>query len=324
MEDAAPKKEISGKEKAALVMMMLGVDDASEVTRYMNQYDVRELATIAPRLSGVTEGDLMGIMSEFSEKATSESLISSFENDFSWDFIRGSASEDQFYSLDFLQRADSNQLLEIIKREHPQVIAFVLSYVPPEQGAGILAKFSPKQQADLAFRISSMDTPNRTALKHLDRMLGEKLDFLAASGSIEVGGVDSLVKIIRGAGRKTEKQILEELNESHPDLSEEIKSQMFVFEDIVNLDNISIQKLLKAVDTKLLVMALKKASDELKDLIMKNLSDRARSMLQDEMQFLGKVPLREVEAAQQELAETIRRMEESGEIVIRKEDEVYV
>lgn len=323
-ESTKTQQRLSGKEKAALVMMMLGVDDASEVTRYMNQFDIRELASIAPRLSGVTQEDINDVLKDFSAKAASESLLSSFESDFSWDFICGAASEEQFFSLDFLQRADNNQLMEIIKREHPQVIAFILSYIPSDQAAAILSQLPSKQQADIAYRISTMETPNRTALKHLDRMLGEKLDFLAASSSIEVGGLDTLVKIIRGAGRKSEKVILEELSENHPDLSEEIKNQMFVFEDIVNLDNISIQKLLKNVDMKLLVMALKKTNDDIKNLILSNLSERARSMLQDEMQFLGKVPLRKVEAAQQEVAETIRRMEESGEISVRKEGEIYV
>ena len=317
-------KTLSGKEKAALMMMTLGIDDAAEVTKYMNKLDVRELATVASHIDDVTEDDVKDVLNEFHGKIDGGKWMNNIGNDFSWDIIRGSSQDDQFHSLDFLQRADKSQLLEIIKHEHPQVISFILSYIPADQAAGILSMLPPKQQADIAFRISNMETPNRNALRHLDRMLGEKLDFLAAAGAIEVGGIDSLVKIIRGAGRKTEKSILEELRESHPDLGEQIKNLMFVFEDIINLDNLSIQKLLKNVDMKILVLALKKADQSIRDLILNNLSERAKTMLQDEMQFLGKIPLREVEAAQQEVAEAIRRMEEAGEISVRKEDEVYV
>jgi len=323
-EGGKKKASMSGKEKAALIMMMLGVDDAAEVTRHMNQLDVRELAAIAPKLVGLTENDLDEALGDFQGKLSSSGWVSTLDSEFSWDFIRGSAAEERFHSLDFLQRADKNQLLEIIKHEHPQVITFILSYIPADLAAGLLNQLPPKMQADIAYRISNMEAPNRLALKHLDNILGEKLDFLAAPSAVDVGGVESLVKIIRGAGRKSEMVILEELGESHPELSAQIKAKMFVFEDIVLLDNISIQKLLKNIDMKLLVLALKKASDDITNLVMNNLSERAKSMLQDEMQFLGKIPLKEVEAAQQEVAETIRRLEETGEITIRKEDEVYV
>ena len=321
---AEVKKILTGKEKAALVMMTLGIDDAAEVTRHMNKLDVRELATIASRMGDLTEDDVAAVLGEFHSKIDGGKWMTNVGNDFSWDVIRGTSQDEQFHSLDFLQRADKSQLLEIIKHEHPQVVSFVMSYIPADQAAGILSMLTPRQQSDIAFRISNMETPNRNALKHLDRMLGEKLDFLAASGAIEVGGIDSLVKIIRGAGRKTEKSILEELRETHPDLGEQIKNMMFVFEDIINLDNLSIQKLLKNVDMKILVLALKKTDPAIRDLILNNLSERAKTMLQDEMQFLGKIPMREVEAAQQEVAEAIRRMEEAGEISVRKEDEVYV
>jgi flagellar motor switch protein FliG len=215
-------------------------------------------------------------------------------------------------------------LVEIIQNEHPQVIAFILSYLPYDKAGDILQTLTAEEQTDIAYRISTMQTPNPIALKHLDHVLGEKLNLLSSSADMEVGGVDSLVKIMRGVGRKSEKTILENLETVDPELSKEIKGKMFVFEDIVQLDNRSIQKVLKDVNMNSLALALKKCSTEISDLIMGNLSERARAVLMEDISVMARVPLRDVEMAQQEIVEIIRRMEEAGDIVIRKEEEEYV
>jgi flagellar motor switch protein FliG len=169
-----------------------------------------------------------------------------------------------------------------------------------------------------------MEPPNPVALKQLDRMLSDKLNTLTVTGSVDVGGIDSLVKIMRGVGRNSERSILQRLDVTNPELSEEIKSRMFVFEDIVLLDNKSIQKVLKDVSMSILALALKKTPQDIVDLILNNLSERAKAVLMEDINSMGKVPLKDVEMAQQEIVEIIRRMEEAGEVTIRKEEEVYV
>lgn len=315
--------KLTGKQKAAIVMMMLGLDDAANVTKHMNQLDVRELAEISSNLNNVPKSQLESVLKEFLEYMPAGMETVSFDEDFSSEIIKRSMG-DRFFSLDFLQRADEKQVYEIIRFEHPQVIAFILSYVPADRAANILSQLAPEVQADIVKRISAMEPPSIIALRNLDKMLGEKLNYLASSGTIEVGGIDSLVKIMRGVGRNSERVILEQLENTAPELAQEIKERMFVFEDIVLLDNKNIQKVLKEVSMNVLALALKKATPEINELIMKNLSERARAALNDDMQSMGKVPLKEVEAAQQEVVEVIRRMEEAGEITIHKEEEVYV
>jgi len=325
MSDSAEKPiNLSDKKKAAIVLKMMGLDEAANVTRYMNQLDVRELARIASDMKNVSGEYLNSITKEFLDMIADSSDMITFDEDFSSEIIKRSANEDHFLSLDFLQRADKKQLMEIIHNEHPQVIAFILSYIPPDQAGAVLSRLSQEQHADIAYRISTMETPNRMALIHLDKMLGEKLSSLASSSSMDVGGVDSLVKIMRGVGRSSERTILEHLESQHPELCEEIKNRMFVFEDIVLLDNRGIQKVLKEVDKNILAMALKKTTPEIKELITQNMSERAKAALIEDIGSMGKVRLREVEVAQQEIVEIIRRMEESEEIVVRREEEVYV
>ncbi|MFP4496742.1 MAG: flagellar motor switch protein FliG [Vulcanimicrobiota bacterium] len=315
---------LSGKQKAAIILMLLGLEDASLITQHMNHFDVRQLAEISAEMKNISKEQLNQVLMEFMQMLPDENDTIVFEKDFSSEILKRSYGNEQLFSLDFLQRADQKQLLEIIIHEHPQVIAFVVSYLPPDQASSLLSALPERIQAEIAYRISSMESPSHWVLKLLDRMLGEKLNLLASSKAVEVGGVDSLVKIMRGVGRNSEKVIIEQLEEDYPELAEEIRSQMFVFEDMVQLEAKSIQKVLKDVNMSTLALAMKKASDEIKELIMNNLSERASKVLQEDIESMGKVPLREVEAAQQEIVETIRRMEEAGEITVRKQEEVYV
>jgi len=323
---AKTKKEAvpPGKRKAAILLKMLDLDDVANVTQHLNQLDVEELAHIATNIKNIPENELNNVVSEFSDLIPSTENTVSFNSDFATELLNRPAKQERYFALDFIQRADLKQLVDIMRNEHPQVIAFILSYLPHDKAGKIMSHISPGSHIDLVYRISNMETPHSLALKYLDKMLNEKLSCLASSSTIDVGGLDSLVKIMRKVGRNAEKQIIENLEKEYPDLCEQIKQRMFIFEDIVLLDNRSVQKVLKEVDMKTLALSLKKASEEIKDLISSNLSERARGALMEEINSMGKVPLRDVESAQQEVVETIRRMEEQGEITIRREEEIYV
>jgi flagellar motor switch protein FliG len=231
--------------------------------------------------------------------------------------------EEEVDLISFLHRADHKQLIELIKSEHPQVIAVIVSFLPPEISCQIIPLLQPDVQADVAYRIATMGAPHKDMLRHLSTMLGKKVKVLT-SRSRQVGGVESLVKIMRGAGRNAERIILEHFLEKRPELASEIKNLMLVFEDLVLISDINIQKVLKDVDTKTLAKALKKTTPEIRDVFMRNLSERARQVLQEDLDSLGRIPMKEVEKAQQYIVEVLRRLEEKGEITISKEKEELV
>ncbi len=320
---SADLKKMTGIQKAAVLLKVLG-DDAKILISQLDKSLAQELKVVSSDIGNLTPDLVKEVLRDFVELLSGKDFKADKRSKIPAELFEIQGDDEQFYVLDYLYKADKKLLFENIRNEHPQVIAFLVSYISSDQAGWVLSQFPPAVQADLTFRISQMQPPNRIALRLLDRTLGEKLNLMSSSSSLEVGGIDSVVKIMRGVGRQSEKSILEVLDKSHPDLSEEIKSRMFVFEDIVLLDDRSIQKVLKEVNMKSLATALKKTSDEIADLIMRNLSDRARMVLNEEIDTMGKVPLREVDSAQQEIVETIRRMEEAGEITIQKEEEIYV
>ena len=314
---------LTGKQKAAILLSMMG-GETKILTAHLSKDEARELESIASDIGTPSTEIIKEVLKDFVGIISDNNKMTGNKPDIPVEVFEIQNDDEQFYVLDYLYKADKKVLFENIRNEHPQVIAFLISYITADQAGWMLSQFPAPVQADLTFRISRMQPPNRVALRILDRMLGEKLNMMANSTSMEVGGIDSVVQIMRGVGRQSEKSILEVLDKSHPDLSEEIKSRMFVFEDIVLLDSRSIQKVLKEVNMKSLATALKKTSDEISELIMQNLSERARMVLNEEIESMGKVPLREVDSSQQEIVETIRRMEESGEVTIQKEEEIYV
>lgn len=234
--------------------------------------------------------------------------------------------DDPLTSIDFLKRLDKAQLLEITQNEHPQVAAFVLAYVQPDMAAQLLSELSPDQQLEVASRIAVAEPPRREVLNQLARTLGGRFNNIMTPDSVgtEVGGLESLVRIMKGVGREVEQNILSGFSENRPDLAEELKKNMFVFDDIVYLEDRSIQKLLKEVDGKVLALALKRANQDILDLISRNLSERARNILKEDLDAAGKVRLKDVDKAQSEVVSVVRRLEEAGEISLGRDDEAYV
>ncbi|RYD03076.1 hypothetical protein N752_21945 [Desulforamulus aquiferis] len=225
-----------------------------------------------------------------------------------------------------LRKTDARHILSFIREEHPQTIAFVLSYLKPDQAAVILAELDPRIQSEVARRVAILDRISPDVAKEVEKVLEKKLSSVAQHEETVVGGVQCLVNILNRVDRSTEKSIFEQLEHADPNLSEEVRRMMFIFEDIVKLHDVAIQKVLREVDNKDLALAMKGANQEVHNRIYKNMSKRAADMLKEEIEYMGPVRLKEVEEAQQRIVNVIRRLEEAGEIVISRggEDAILV
>ncbi|MFH2056901.1 MAG: flagellar motor switch protein FliG [bacterium] len=218
--------------------------------------------------------------------------------------------------FNLLKNIDAKQLVNIIQHEHPQTIALILTQLTPQQAAGALAEFAPELQSEVATRLATMEKISPEILKDIESTLDKHFSDSAFRDSKHTGGAKALADILNLAETSAEKNILASLESEDPDLAAEIKNMMFVFEDLTLLDDRSIQRLLKEVETKEIAVALKAASDEVKSKIFANVSERVKVMVKEEMEFMGPMRLSDVEAAQQRVVEAIRRLEEDGQIVI--------
>jgi flagellar motor switch protein FliG len=228
--------------------------------------------------------------------------------------------------FDFIRRTDPAHLLNFIQTEHPQTIALILAFLDPQKASTILGSLQHEIQADVAKRIATMERTSPDILREVERVLERKLSTLASEDYTTAGGIEAIVSILNSVDRSTEKTIIESLEEDDPELAEEIKKRMFVFEDIVLLDDRAIQKVLREVDGQELAKALKAVDSEVQDKIFRNMSKRAASLLREDMDFMGPIRLKDVEEAQQKIVGIIRKLEESGEIVVARagEDELVV
>jgi flagellar motor switch protein FliG len=226
----------------------------------------------------------------------------------------------------FVRHTDPKQLVNMISREHPQTIAMILSYLDSQQAAMVLSDLPGDMRADIARRVALMERTSPEILKEVERVLRDKLSTVFQQDFTQAGGLGTVVDILNRVDRGTEKLILEELEKEDAELADEIRQRMFIFEDIITLDDASIQRVVREVDSKDLARALKGASEEVKDRIFRNISKRAAEMLQEDLEFMGPVRLREVEEAQQRIVAIIRRLDESGEIIISRggEDAIVV
>ena len=227
--------------------------------------------------------------------------------------------------FEFIRKADPNQLLNYIQNEHPQTIALILSYLNPRQAAQILANLPPEKQGEVTRRIAIMDRTSPEVVKEIEKVLENKFSSMLSQDFTTTGGIQSTVDILNAVDRGTEKLIMEELDIRDAELSEEIRRRMFVFEDIVSLDNRSIQRIIREIDNSQWAVALKGASEEVKDVIFANMSKRLVEMIKEDIEFMGPVRIRDIEDAQQSIVNVIRKLEEDGEIITpRGGDEVIV
>ncbi|MCB2198260.1 flagellar motor switch protein FliG [bacterium] len=318
---------ISGAKKAAIFMVALGAKASGEVYKHLNENEVEKLTREIARLEGVPSNLLHEINQEFHQMVLAQEYIAAGGLNYAQEILENAMGEPkaleiikrvqralQVKGFNVLQNVDTNQLLAFLQKEHPQTISLVLSQLNPVQASNVLTELSPQLQVDVMYRLAQMERVSPETIGAVERVLESRIDFSA--GASKLGGIQQAADILNLVGQRFEKNILSGIAKENPDLAAEIKNLMFVFEDVINLDDRSIQKVLREVDNKELAMALKASSEELKAKILSNMSRRAAEMVEEELSYMGPVRLREVEEVQQRIIDVIRRLEDEGQIVI--------
>jgi len=328
------KMDMNGRQKAAVFLVTLGSEISSEIFKHLREDEIETLTFEIARLETVDSEQRDAVLLEFRDLMMAQEFITtggidyarellekSLGNQKAVDIINRLTSSLQTRPFDFIRRTDPAHLMNFIQQEHPQTIALILAYLEPQKASIILSQLPGEIQSDVAKRIATMDRTSPDVLREVERVLEKKLSTLSSEDYTAAGGVDSIVDILNMVDRSTERQIIETLEEDDPELAEEIKKRMFVFEDIVMLDDKAIQKVLREVDTQELSKALKSVDSEVQDKIFRNMSKRAASLLKEDMEFMGPTRRKDVEEAQQKIVAVIRKLEEAGEVVIARSGE---
>lgn len=322
---------LTGGQKAALFMIALGEEIATSVYPHLVDSEIEDLTMQIANIGKVESDAFNEVFEDFYQTVIAEKYIAEGGVDYARALLEKSLGADradevvhklstflQVTPFDFIRRTDSSNLSNFLRNEHPQTIALVLAYLRPSQSSMVIAQLAPKIQTDVTRRIALMDRTSPEVIREVERVLEKNLSSVMSQEMAQAGGVESVVQILSNVDRSTEKSILENIEKEDADLAAEIKNKMFVFEDIVSLDDRSIQQVLREIDTKELSLALKGVADEVQHKILSNLSKRAAEMLKEDMEFMGPVRLKDVEAGQQRIVKVIRALEDAGDIIIAR------
>jgi flagellar motor switch protein FliG len=325
------EKELTGKEKAAVLLISLGAEVSAEIFKHLSEQEIEQLTLHIANVRKIDQTVKSETMEEFFQIALAQNYISQGGIGYAKQILekalgKTSASEIinrltstlQVKPFDFLRKADPTQILNFLQYEHPQTIALVLSYLEPKQAGQVLSSLPQQVQANVARRIAVMDRTSPEIINEVELILEKKFSTTATQDFTQAGGIESVVDVLNGVDRTTERTILDALAIEDPDLAEEIKKRMFVFEDIVVLDPRSIQRVIRDVENEDLLLAMRSASEEVKNMIFDNMSQRRVETFKEELEFMGPVRLRDVEEAQTRIVGIIRRLEETGEIVVAR------
>jgi flagellar motor switch protein FliG len=322
---------LTGRQKAAILLISLGPDVSASVYKHLSEEEIEKLTLEISNMRQVTADEKEEVMEEFHQIALAQDYIEQGGIAYAKEVLEKALGPEKAMNIinrltsalmvrpfDFARKADPTQLLNFIQNEHPQTIALILSYLEPAQAGQILSALPQEMQADIARRIALMDSTSPDIINEVEQILERKLSTTVVQDYTQAGGIEAVVEVLNQVDRSTERTILDALEIQDPELAEEIKKRMFVFEDIVTLDNRAIQRVIREVDNNDLMLALKVASDEVKEIVFRNMSTRMAETFKEEMEFMGPVRLRDVEEAQSRIVSVIRRLEEAGEIVIAR------
>ena len=320
---------MAGARKTAILLISLDKETASAILKQLDESMVELITREIAHLTHVPAEERETVVGEFHTLALARSYSEAGGLAYAKALLgqtlpEGEACriieqiERQFYAkpFNFLQKAETESLLTFIIDEHPQTIALILAHLAPEKASEILGGLSDDKKVEVVSRISRMEQTSPEVIKEVELSLEQRLSGLMADGLQRVGGVEAVASILNLTDRSTEKGILEVLDQDDPELVEQIRRLMFVFEDILLVNDRGVQGFLKEVETGDLVLALRTATDELKEKIFANMSERAAQNIREEMEYTGPVRLSDVETAQQRIVDVVRRLEESGEIII--------
>lgn len=333
------EEKLSGLQKAAVLMIALGPEKSAAIFKHLKEEEIEELTLEIANTRSITPQVKESVVNEFYQVCLAQQYIAegginyarellekSFGAEKAMDVIGKLTASLQVKPFEFVRKTDATQLLNFIQDEHPQTIALILSYLSAAQSALIISALPPDRQSDVAKRIAVMDRTSPDVIKEVEKVLESKLSSLVNQDYTIIGGVDAVVEILNTVDRGTEKHIMETLEIEEPELADEIRKKMFVFEDILLLDDRAIQRVLRDVDNGDLAMALKGSNEDVQNAIFNNLSKRLAVMIKEDMEFMGPVRMKDVEEAQQKIVNIIRKLEDSAEIVISRGggDEIIV
>ena len=323
--------DYNGLQKASILLIALGPEKAANIFKHLKEDEIEELTLEIANTRSVSPQEKEDILLEFYQICLAQQYIAEGGIGYAKELLEKALGAEkaqgvitkltaslQVRPFEFVRKTDPSQLLNFIQDEHPLTIAMILSYLAPGQSALVLGALPPEKQADVARRIAMMDRTSPDVIKEVERVLERKLASLVNQDYTIVGGVDAIVDILNTVDRGTEKHIMENLEIEEPELADEIRRKMFVFEDILLLDDRAIQRVLREVDNADLELALKSTTEEVQNVIFKNLSKRLAAMIKEDMDFMGPVRMKDVEEAQQKIVGIIRRLEDSAEIVISR------
>ncbi len=336
---AKDAQNITGVQKAAVLVIALGPEKSSQIFKHLKEEEIEELTLEIANTRSITPQLKEDVINEFYEVCLAQQYIAEGGIGYAKELLEKALGEEkaldvisklttslQVKPFEFVRKAEASQILNFIQDEHPQTIALILSYLAPQQAALIMSALPPDRQADVAKRVATMDRTSPDVIKEVERVLETKLSSLVNQDYTVIGGVDAVVEILNAVDRGTEKHIMETLEIEDPELADEIRKKMFVFEDILLLDDRAIQRVLRDVDNNDLAVALKGSTEQVQNAIFNNLSKRLAAMIKEDMEFMGPVRMKDVEEAQQKIVNIIRKLEDSAEIIISRGggDEIVV
>ena len=321
--------KLEGVEKAAILLLSLSEEDAAQILKHQEPKQVQKLGAEMAKVDDMTQTKITSVHKHFIEEIQNYSTIGFQSQDFVKRALTAALGEDKAANLidqilmgsgakglDSLKWMDSKQVASIIRNEHPQIQTIVLSYLEPEQSAEILAQFPEKVRLDLLMRIANLEEVQPAALQELNEIMEKQFAGQAGTQAAKMGGLKSAANIMNYLDTAIEGQLMDAIREQDEEMSQQIQDLMFVFDNLVDVDDKGIQAILREVQQDALLKAIKGADEELKDKIMRNMSKRAAEMLADDLEALGPVRISEVETAQKEILSVARRLSDSGEIML--------
>ncbi len=333
-------QELSGLQKAALMMIAFDVDTAAQVLKYVDPQDIELISAEISKVKNIPSNVVEGVMDDYYNMITAREYVleggiefaqqvleKSFGLSKAMEIIEKVKSITTLHGFDVLKKADSTQLVNFLSKEHPQTIALILSHLSPDQTASALKELPQDLRVDVAYRIASLGKISPHTLKQIERVVDELAGISISQSVRQIGGPKSLATILNRTNVGVSKEILSQMEQIDSEVAFEVKRLMFLFEDVIHIPNKDIQRILKEIDRKDLALALKAVDDKLRDKIFSNMSERAVDLLKEELQYMGPIKLKEVEAAQARIVDVIKVLEEQGEISLNLRggpEEVYV
>ncbi|HOT21125.1 MAG TPA: flagellar motor switch protein FliG [Sedimentibacter sp.] len=332
-------ERLTGKQKAAAIIISLGDEDASRIYKLLKEDEIEQLTYEISRLQHLSPQTMESTLKDFYELCLTQKVITeggleyaknvlekAFGTQVATSLLERVTKTLRNKSFDFIRQADYKNLLTIIQNEHPQTIALILSYARADQAAAVIAELPKEKRIDVVERIAKMDRTSPEIVKYVEKELLKKFNSMVSIDYTEIGGINYVADIMNNMDRGNEKYIFDELNKKDAKLSDEIRKKMFIFEDIVTLDSLSIQRFLREVDSKDLVLSIKGSNKDVSDVLFNNMSTKMADTIRSELEYTHNVRLRDVEEAQQRIVSVIRRLEEEGEVIIAKsgKDDIIV